>query len=151
MHTLTATRLFLNPQSRRKLHLWSLLQLLYLPWHECRGRLPPRIHYMTTTTVIILLPLLYFLPPDIPRDGLHQHEESINLVLCDKPLHIMMSRQDMDIQIVVGHTTTLIQVDRMILDIAEVETIMTTTTHIIITRTHEVVMVAAEEGDLMFE
>jgi hypothetical protein len=52
---------------------------------------------------------------------------------------------------VVGHTTTLIQVDRMILDIAEVETIMTTTTLTIITRTHEVVMVAAEEGDLMFE
>ena len=106
---------------------------------------------MMTMMVIILLPQLYFLRLDIPLDGLRQLEEIISLVPCDKLLHIMMSRQDMDIQIVAVHTITVIQVDPMILDIAAVAIIMTTTTLIITMRTHEVVMAAVEAGDLMFE
>jgi hypothetical protein len=106
---------------------------------------------MMTMMVIILLRQLCSLPLDIPLDGLRQLEEIISLVPCDKLLHIMMSRQDMDIQIVAVHTITVIQVDPMIPDIAGWATIMTTMTLIIIMRTHEVVMVAVEEGDLMFE
>jgi hypothetical protein len=106
---------------------------------------------MTTTMVIIHHPRLSYLQPGTLQDGLRQGEEIINLVRCDKPLRIMMSRQVMNIQIVVGHTITATQVDPMILDIAAAETIMMTMTLIIITRTHEVVMAVAEEGDSMFE
>jgi hypothetical protein len=106
---------------------------------------------MTTTIVIIHRPRLSYLQLGTLQEGLRQGEEIINLVRCDKPLLIMMSRQAMNIQIVLDHTITATQVDPMILDIAAAETIMMIMTLIIITRMHEVVMAAAEEGDSMFE